>query len=220
MNCLFTVSLSCRVLPFWRTAISETFPLCVTGLASPGQPPVTGLGAASQSSLSAGLIAPRAELALTRAVRHRHPTAALGRVAGMLCERIHFFLPSHPAEAGPWEGEEVFCCGRSAKGWLWEHGSRRRRLGGAGFPAIVGEIFLLCFGHDCLAVADAVSAATGLLGRWWLLLPVPTGLLVLSERVSAVPVSAAMFRPEDVGQDPAVGMQLGGFLGTGAYVYV
>lgn len=42
MNRLFTAS-----LPFWRTATSETFVLHVTGLTSPGQPPVTGLGAAS-----------------------------------------------------------------------------------------------------------------------------------------------------------------------------
>lgn len=99
-------------------------------------------------------------------------------------------------------------------------GSWRRQLGGAGFPAIVGEIFLLCFGRDCLAVADAVTAATGLLGRWWLLLPVPAGLTVLSERVSVVPVSAAMFQPEDVGRDPAVGMRLVGFSGAGADAYV
>lgn len=42
MNRLFTMS-----LPFWRTAISETFILHVTGLTSAGQPPVTGPGAAS-----------------------------------------------------------------------------------------------------------------------------------------------------------------------------
>ena len=173
----------------------------MTGLASPGQPPVTGLGAAGQSSLRAGLIVPRAEL-------------ALGRVAGTLCERVRFSWPPHATAAGPWEGEEVFCCGRSVKGWLWERRSWRRRLGGAGFPAIVGEIFLLCFSRDCLT--DAVCTATGLLGRWWLLLPAPAGLPVLSERASAVPVSAAMSQPEDVGRDPAVGMQLGGFLGPGA----
>lgn len=213
VTCLFIASLPCRVLPFQRTAISEMFVLHVTGLGSLGQPPVTGLGAAGRSSLSTRLIAPGAELALGQASRQCHPTAALGRVAGMLWERIHFFLPSHPAEAGPWE-RRVFCCGRSAKGWLWERGSWRRRLGGAGFPAIVGEIFLLCFGRDCLTVAEAVSAATGLLGRWWLLLPVPVGLPVLSKRVSVVPVSAAMFQPEDVGRDPAVGNAAGWLLGS------
>lgn len=40
------------------------------------------------------------------------------------------------------------------------------------------------------------------------------------ERVGAVPVAAAMFRPEDVGRDPAVGMRLGDFSGAGAKAYV
>lgn len=160
MNRLFTAS-----LPFWRTATSETFVLHVTGLTSPGQPPVTGLGAASPHLTLVNCPPPRSELALARA-------------AGMLLwERIHFFPPSQPTEAGPWEGEEIFCCGRKAKGWLGERGSWRRRLGGAGFPAIVGEIFLLCFGRDRLTVA--AGAAAGLRGRRWLLPPVPAGLPVL-----------------------------------------
>lgn len=122
-----------------------------------------------------GLIAPTTELSLTRAMGQLCPTTALG---GMLCKNIPLFLPS-ATRAGPWEGEEVFCCGCSSKGWPQELGSWRRQLGGAGFPAIVGEIFLLCFSHNCLAVADAVSAATGLLGQRWALLPVPAGLLVV-----------------------------------------
>lgn len=186
------------------------FLLSMAGLAGPSQPPIAWLGAASPKS---GLIVPTAKLALTQAVSQHSPTTALGGFLGCSARRsISSCL--HPTRAGPWEGEEVFCCGLSTEDWLWKHGSWRRRLGGAGFPAIVGEIFLLCFSHNCLAVADTVSAAAGLLGQWWLLLPVPAGLLVVPGRVSVVPVSAAMFPTEDVGRDPAVGMRLGGFLGV------
>lgn len=106
------------------------------------------------------------------ALSHHSPWWLLGCSAG---RSISSCL--HPTRAGPWEGEEVFCCGCSTKGWLQEHGSWRRRLGGAGFPAIVGEIFLLCFSHNCLAVAAAVSAAHRITGTvvgatacpsWWL----------------------------------------------------
>lgn len=63
--------------------------------------------------------------------------------------------------AGFWEGDEVFCSEQRVKGWLRERRSWRRRLGGAGFPAIVGEIFLLCFSCDRLAVADVGYRITG-----------------------------------------------------------
>lgn len=141
----------------------EMFLLSVAGLASPSQPPLTGLGAASPQAMGQPC-----------------PTTAFGGLLGCSA-RKSIFSCLHPTRVGPWEGEEVFCCGCSMKGWPQEHGSWRRQLGGAGFPAIVGEIFLLCFSHKCLAVADAVSAATGLLGQQWGLLPVPAGLLVVSE---------------------------------------
>lgn len=176
INCHKSV---CRVLPFWRTANVEMFRLNVAGLASPSQPPLTGLGAGSPHPGITGLIVPRAGLVLAQAMRQHCPTAALGLLGCSARRSLSSCL--HPTKAGSWEGEEVFCCGCSTKGWLWEHGSWRRRLGGAGFPAIVGEIFLLCFSHKRLAVADAVGAATGLLGRWWGLLPVPAGLPVFSQ---------------------------------------
>lgn len=68
----------------------------------------------------------------------------------------------------------------------------------------------MCFSH-CLAVADAASAATGLLGQWRGLLPVPAGLLWWLKGQRG-PVSAAMCPTEDVGRDAAVGMRLGGFV--------
>lgn len=152
----------------------------------------------------------RAGLTLTQAMRQHCPTTALGLLA---CSGRRFISSClHPTRADPREGEEVFCCGCSTKGWLWELGSWRRRLGGAGFPAIVGEIFLLCFSHKCLAVAEAVGAATGLLGQCRGLLPVPAWCRCFP-RVGAVPVSAAMLPAEDAGRDPAVGMRLGASLG-------
>lgn len=168
--------MSCRVLPFWRTASLEMFLLSMAGLTGPSQPPITWLGAASPQS---GLIVPTAKLTLTQAMSQHSPTTALGGFLGCSARRsISSCL--HPARAGPWEGEEVFCCGLSTENWLWEHGSWRRRLGGAGFPAIVGEIFLLCFSHNCLAVADTVSLpqdywdsggcyCLSQLGCWWFL---------------------------------------------------
>lgn len=113
------------------------------------------------SHYMAGCCQPQIWANCSHSQAHPHPSHESAQshhspwwLSGMLCKKIHFFLSS-PHQSWPLGGRGGVFCGLRTEDWLWEHGSWRRRLGGAGFPAIVGEIFLLCFSHNCLAVAES-----------------------------------------------------------------
>lgn len=158
-------SLLRRVLPFWRMAICEKFILCLTGLASPGQPPVMGLGAAGCSVVTPCWVnCPRAELSL--------PGLRGSAVPLLGCSARGSISPctSHLAEAGPWEGEEAFSCGRSTKGWLWERWILAEAVRWSGFSCNCRGDFPVVFrprlsrscrrGHRCHRITGTVVAAT------------------------------------------------------------
>lgn len=102
---------------------------------------------------------------------------------GWACPRLGCLaVPSHSHQAGHWgapQEDPLLPASFPSLGWVWREKAGisvpaqqegrlagwRRRLGGAGFPAIVGEAFLLCSDHGCLAVKEAGSTGTGLLGR-------------------------------------------------------
>lgn len=134
-------------------------------------------------------------------------------LSGMLCKKIHFFLPS-PHHSWPLGGRGGVLLWAQHGGLALGARILAEAVRWSGFSCNCRGDFPVVFQPQLSCSCRHSQSAAGLLGQWWLLLPVPAGLLVVPERVSVVPVSAAMFPTEDVGRDPAVGMRLGGFLGV------